>query len=466
MTGSDDIKSIWATSALDGRYFEQLSDVRSLASEGALMRERLRVEAAWLVHLSGVPQISEMMTFDKAILKLLGELGNGQIPDSLVLKTKDFEKQTNHDVKAVEFALADYLKSTIPSSRASAWIHFTCTSEDINNLSYALILKAVRDKLLIPHLQKIILSLKALSSDNRALAMLSRTHGQTASPTTLGKEMAVFWRRLSRLVTKLRGVPIEGKINGAVGNFNAHTIAFPQVDWINVSQTFVEERLGLQWNPLTTQIECHDSLVEFTDTVRLVNTVLIDFSRDMWGYISVGYFAQKTVAGEVGSSTMPHKVNPIYFENAEGNLGVANALFSFYADKLPISRFQRDLSDSTVLRTLGTSIGHTVLAWQSLLKGLDRVTPNPGEIAKDLEQSWEVLGEAIQTVMRKYGVDDAYDRLKRATRGKASVTRDDIHGLINQAQEIPASERTELLKLAPETYTGLASELVARFVKS
>lgn len=456
--------SLWAVSSLDGRYQADTEHLKAYVSEGALMGYRIAVEAAWLLHLDQCTQIRPLLNLSDAARVTLAPLAHGDVPKDLIAETKIHERATNHDVKAVEYVVRDLLKKTGSRPETDAWVHFACTSEDINNLSYALMLSRSRKELLVPMMDEICSELQSFAVKYKSLGMLSRTHGQTATPTTLGKEMSVFWRRLQRQKTRLTAQAIEGKINGATGNFNAHLAAFPSIDWPSLSKDFVENRLKLSWNPLTTQIEPHDSFVEFMEVVRMFNTILLDFSRDMWGYISLGYFAQKVVAGEVGSSTMPHKVNPIYFENAEGNLGVANSLLSHFGEKLPISRFQRDLSDSTVLRVTGTALGHTVLAWKSVLKGLSRVEVDSHRIARDLDGAWEVLGEAVQTVMRRYGVRDAYERLKAATRGQPVVTKDMILRAINECEELPEFEKERLRLLTPGSYTGLSELLVDRFV--
>ncbi|MCX6119107.1 MAG: adenylosuccinate lyase [Proteobacteria bacterium] len=458
--------SAWSLTALDGRYFNEMESMRLVASEAALNKYRLMVEAAWLLELVQLDPIKSQSPLSAKIDSLLVNMSRGQISDEILKNVKLHEQKTNHDVKAVEYALRDELLKAGGSDALLPWIHFACTSEDINNLSYALMLQDLRKQVLLPTISKISETIEAMAIKYSALPMLSRTHGQTATPTTLGKEMAVFVGRLNRQIGRLTEQEILGKLNGAVGNFNAHSIAFPEIDWIQVSKNFVEHRLGLTWNGLTTQIEPHDSYVEYMSTVKHINMVLLDFARDMWGYISLGYFAQKVVAGEVGSSTMPHKVNPIYFENCEGNLGVANSLLTHFGDKLPVSRFQRDLSDSTVLRLTGTAIGHTHLAWKALLKGLDRVDVNQKAIDEDLDQAWEVLGEAVQTVMRRYGVKDAYERLKKATRGEANVTREMIQKCIDDAPEIPLVDKQRLRSLTPRQYVGLAEKLCKTQMRS
>ena len=455
------IDALEAISALDGRYAEQLAGLGSIVGEGALIRYRIVVESSWLLHLAGLK--NPLIQLTPTVKSFLEKLSEGRIPKDGILQVKTLERTTNHDVKAVEYWLRDELKILGADAKILAHIHFACTSEDINNVSYGLMLKQLRSDVVLPVFDKIIRTISDLATALKDTPMLSRTHGQTASPTTLGKELAVFSWRLERQRKALSQQEIMGKFNGAVGNFNAHVAACPTHDWASISNDFVTNRLGLQWNPMTTQIESHDAFVEFMTTIKHFNMISIDFSRDMWGYISLGYFAQKTVAGEVGSSTMPHKVNPIYFENAEGNLGVASSLMTHFADKLPISRWQRDLSDSTVLRVTGTAMGHCLLAWKSLLKGMERVAANPARMLEDLNQAWEVLAEPVQTVMRLYGVVDAYERLKSATRGAAVVTQAMIHQAIDECSEIPETEKRRMKLWAPANYTGVASQLVSAF---
>jgi adenylosuccinate lyase len=453
---------LYAVSALDGRYSDQLDGLGAIVGEGALIRYRVIVEAAWLVHLSSLKPA--MLDLSADVRSFLEALALGKLPTDACAGVKAFERTTNHDVKAVEYWLRDALIELKAGPMVLSHIHFACTSEDINNLAYGLMIRDLRDKVIVPAFDRHINLISSLARGLKDTAMLSRTHGQTASPTTMGKELAVFAFRLNRQKKAICGQEILGKFSGAVGNFNAHTAAYPNFDWPEISREFVSTRLGLTWNPLTTQIESHDSFVEFMSIVRHYNTILIDFVRDMWGYISLGYFSQKTVKGEVGSSTMPHKVNPIFFENAEGNLGVASSLMSHFSDKLPISRWQRDLSDSTVLRVTGTAIGHSLLAWKSVVRGLDRVAANPVKMRDDLNAAWEVLAEPVQTVMRRYGVVDAYERLKSATRGEAVVTKDMIHKAIDQCHEIPESEKARMKAWTPEGYVGLAGLLTETFL--
>jgi adenylosuccinate lyase len=458
-----DHNGLWAISPLDGRYFNKIEGLKNFCSEAALILYRTRVECAWLLHLSEVAGIKPFLSLtpdQKIILETFTQARRESLPGAV----KAIEKVTNHDVKAVEYYIQQELKTQGFSDKQLAFVHFACTSEDINNLSYALMCSELRSCIILPAMDELITDLTNKAEAYQSLGMLSRTHGQTASPTTLGREFAVFAHRLLRIRERLATQVVEGKINGAVGNYNAHVSAFPTVDWEEVAKTFVENRLGLSHNRITTQIENHDSLVEFTSTVSQFNTVLIGLCRDMWAYVSIGYFSQTLKAGEVGSSTMPHKVNPIDFENAEGNLGVACSLASHFSDKLPISRWQRDLSDSTVLRALGTYFGHCSLAWKSLMTGLGKVKPNETVIQKDLQSAWEVLAEPFQTVMRKYGMADAYDRLKAATRGKV-VSKDALHLLIESCQEVPKEEIARLKQLSPETYLGLSEQITRDFVK-
>jgi adenylosuccinate lyase len=453
-----------AISPLDGRYQTQLGGLGDLVSESGLIGYRLYVEAQWLLHLASEPVLKPFLKMPDHVAQALKEITPPPLDPTAAARIKGIERTTNHDVKAVEYYLRDYLTQVSASPETLSFIHFACTSEDINNLSYALMLKDVRERRLLPVCDQLLRAVAAKVSAHAALPMLSRTHGQTASPTTLGKELAVFGRRLLRQRRALSALPIEGKINGAVGNYNAHVVAFPDVDWPEVARSFVKRRLGLAFNPLTTQIENHDSLVEFASTLSHFNTVLIGFARDIWAYISIGYFRQEALPGEVGSSTMPHKVNPIDFENAEGNLGVANALARHFADKLLISRWQRDLSDSTVLRTLGTLVGHSELAWRSFCRGLEKIAVDPVRLAADLDQAWEVLAEPVQTVMRRYGVVDAYERLKAATRGRPTVTREVLHALVDECTLMPSAAKAQLKALTPSQYVGLGERLARDFL--
>ena len=450
--------AIEALSPLDGRYAAKLGAVRYLFSEAGLMRERVRVECTWILALAAGPAGAALAALPRAARSWLEALAaDPAATDVGAIKT--IESRTNHDVKAVEYWIRAQLQARGALPPQLEWVHFGCTSEDINNLAYALMLKAARSAVLLPALDAIGSVLDALRQRHAAVGMLARTHGQTATPTTVGKELANVAARLSGQRNGLARVVIMGKMNGAVGSFNAHVAALPQVDWPAFSAHFVEG-LGLESNAYTTQIEPHDWIAEYCHALMRANTVLLDFARNMWSYISLGYFKQRLIEGEVGSSTMPHKVNPIDFENAEGNLGLANALLGHFADKLPVSRLQRDLSDSTVLRNLGVAVGHAVLAYQSLKTGLEKVELDANRLAEDLDRAWEVLGEAVQTVMRAHGIPDAYDRLKRFTRGRPmdqAAMRDFISSL-----ELPAAERDRLLQLTPSSYLGLAPELARR----
>lgn len=454
---------LFAISAVDGRYRNKLEALAPHVSEAGLIAYRLRVEAEWVLHLASYPGLRNELPLNSRTREVLEQLA-GQAPATACQRIKELERTTNHDVKAVEYYLRETLGEAGADNKTLAFIHFACTSEDINNLSYALMLSEVRRLVVLPEMDRILQKLEEMATTYKDLSMLARTHGQSASPTTLGKELAVFAHRLLRQRQKLSALQLEGKMSGAVGNYNAHLAAYPDLDWVELARSFIEDRLGLQQNLLTTQIENHDSMVEYGQHLQHFNTILIGLCRDIWSYISIEYFRQESKAGEVGSSTMPHKVNPIDFENAEGNFGVANALASHFSDKLPISRWQRDLSDSTVQRTLGTFLGHSVLGYQSLLKGLGKITANPDAIARDLEQAHEVLAEAIQTCMRRYGVVDAYERLKHATRGQ-KVQREDLLQLIDSCQELPEAEKKRLKAMTPTTYTGCAAALVDRFVR-
>lgn len=441
-----------AISPIDGRYADKAAELRPLFSERGLIRQRVRVEALWLKALAAEPGITELRGLPAAALTVLDALA-AELTDADAAEVKRIERETNHDVKAVEYFVKSRLDA-VPAWRGKReFVHFACTSEDINNLSYALMLREARDQVLVPRLDALITRLRSLAHATASYPMMSRTHGQPATPTTLGKEIANFTYRLGEQRTKFLAVAILGKINGAVGNFNAHVAAYPNVDWPKLSERFVTS-LGLRWNPYTTQIEPHDWMAEYFDALARLNTVLIDLCRDMWGYISLGYFRQRTVAGEVGSSTMPHKVNPIDFENAEGNLGLANALLRFLADKLPVSRWQRDLTDSTVLRNVGVAVSHGLIAWRSIERGLERVDVDPARLSEDLDANWELLAEPIQTVMRRYGVENAYEQLKDLTRGQR-VNADNLRAFIEKLS-LPAEAKEALLKLSPASYLGEA----------
>ncbi|MBB6244608.1 adenylosuccinate lyase [Rhodanobacter sp. MP1X3] len=447
--------ALTALSPLDGRYASKVEPLRPIFSEFGLMHRRVHVEIEWLLALAADAQIIELPAFTAAQIKTLKAIATDFSVDDGA-RIKAIEATTNHDVKAVEYFIKEKLGADASLKQALEFVHFACTSEDINNLSYALMLRDAREQVLLPMFDGVITQLRELSHANAALPILSRTHGQTASPSTLGKEIANVVARLQRQRKQLAAVEISGKINGAVGNYNAHAITYPEVDWQQFSQRFIES-LGLEVNAYTTQIEPHDGVAEYCDAVRRANIILIDLARDIWGYISLGYFKQTLKAGEVGSSTMPHKVNPIDFENAEGNFGLANALLGHFAEKLPISRWQRDLTDSTVLRALGTAFGHTLIALESLKKGLGKLTVNADRLAADLDASWEVLAEAVQTVMRRYGLPEPYEQLKALTRGQG-ITRESMHTFIS-GLDLPAEAKQRLLALTPGSYIGLADEL-------
>ncbi len=451
-----ELTTLTALSPLDGRYGSKTAPLRDFFSEYALIKYRVIVEIEWLKALAAEPAIAEVPAFSAEALALLdGIADHFSVADAE--RVKAIEATTNHDVKAVEYFLKEKTQGNTEVAAVSEFIHFACTSEDINNLSHALMLKGARDAVLLPALEKIIARLTDLGHELADLPMLSRTHGQPASPTTVGKELANVVYRLRRAWDAIGTVELLGKINGAVGNYNAHLSAYPELDWEAFARSFVTE-LGLGFNPYTIQIEPHDAMAELYDAMARTNTILIDFNRDVWGYISLGYFKQKVKAGEVGSSTMPHKVNPIDFENSEGNLGLANSLLRHLAEKLPVSRWQRDLTDSTVLRNMGVGFGYSLLAYESCLRGLSKLEANPAALAADLDANWEVLAEPIQTVMRRYGVANPYEQLKELTRGKAGMTRETLHVFID-GLAIPDAEKARLKTLTPGSYTGMAAEL-------
>lgn len=454
--------AITALSPLDGRYHAKVEPLRFYFSEFALIRYRVQVEVAWLKMLSNEPGIVEIVPFSAQTNQQLDDLvASFSVSDGEAVKA--IEAITNHDVKAIEYWLKQVLASNTEIAKAVEFIHFACTSEDINNLSHGLMLKSSLEQVMLPALDKIIVRLIELAHQLADIPMLARTHGQPATPTTLGKEIANAVYRLQRSKKQLAAVAILGKMNGAVGNYNAHLSAYPNLDWEKFAQQFVE-KLGLQFNPYTTQIEPHDTIAELFDAYARINTILLDLNRDIWGYISLGYFKQKTKADEVGSSTMPHKVNPIDFENSEGNLGIANALLRHLSEKLPISRWQRDLTDSTVLRNMGVALGHTLLAYDSCVKGLNKLEANPAQLQDDLENAWEVLAEPIQTVMRRYGVANPYEQLKALTRGKGSMTKEALHQFIIDLN-IPEAEKNRLLDMTPHNYIGTARILARRIEK-
>ena len=450
-----ELSALTAISPVDGRYGTKTQELRAIFSEFGLLRFRVEVEVRWLQALAAHAEITEVPALSAEANALLDAIvANFNEADGQ--RIKDIERTTNHDVKAVEYFLKEKVEVLPELAAVSEFIHFACTSEDINNNAHALMLNAGRDQVVTPYCQQLVDEIKRLAALYRDVPMLSRTHGQPASPTTLGKEMANVAYRLERQLKQIKSVEMLAKINGAVGNYNAHLSAYPEVDWAGFAERFVTG-LGLTFNPYTTQIEPHDYIAELFDAIARFNTILLDFDRDIWGYISVGYFKQRTVAGEIGSSTMPHKVNPIDFENSEGNLGLANAIFNHLAAKLPVSRWQRDLTDSTVLRNLGVAVGYSLIAYQATLKGISKLEANPANLAADLDQNWEVLAEPVQTVMRRYGIEKPYEKLKELTRGKrvdAEGMRTFIDGL-----ELPESVKDQLKLLTPANYIGNAIQL-------
>ena len=458
---SQPISTLNALSPLDGRYAVKLDALRPWLSEAAFMRQRVFVEVHWLLALAsaGLPDVPKISAADETFLLSLPE----NFSDTDAQRIKEIEAVTNHDVKAVEYFLKEKVAGRPDLLKASEFIHFACTSEDINNTSHGLMLRGARDEVLLPQLKKVLSVLMDLAIENAKVPLLSRTHGQPASPSTLGKELANIAKRLERAIETIAAVPLLGKMNGAVGNYNAHLSAYPDFDWENFSKHVVEERLGLTFNPYTIQIEPHDGMAELFDAIARANTILLDMDRDFWAYISIGYFKQRTKAGEIGSSTMPHKVNPIDFENSEGNLGVANALLRHLAEKLPISRWQRDLTDSTVLRNLGPAFGHSILAYDSALRGLGKLEVNHAAIAADLDGCWEVLAEPVQTVMRRYGIENPYEQLKELTRGKG-INQVDLQTFI-RGLKIPDEAKNLLLEMTPSSYLGKAVELTERLKK-
>jgi adenylosuccinate lyase len=444
-----------ALSPLDGRYAAKTDKLRPILSEAGFMHHRVKVEIAWLQALSQAG-FAELTPFSSGASALLDKLA-ADFSDSDAARIKEIEAVTNHDVKAVEYWLKEKVKDVPELVAASEFIHFACTSEDINNTSHGMMLKAARDGVMLPALDAIIARLTEIAHVNAELPMLSRTHGQTASPTTLGKEFANVVARLQRAIKRIEGVEILGKMNGAVGNYNAHLSAYPGFDWPAFSKNVIEGRLGLTFNPYTIQIEPHDYMAELFDAISRTNTILLDLNRDIWTYVSLGYFKQKLKAGEIGSSTMPHKVNPIDFENSEGNLGLANSVLRHMADKLPVSRMQRDLTDSTVLRNIGVGFGYALLAYDSCLRGLNKLEVNPQRLAADLDANWEVLAEPVQTVMRRYGIENPYEQLKELTRGKG-ITREALQEFIG-GLAVPQEAKDLMLAMTPANYIGLAAEL-------
>ncbi len=449
------LTALSALSPLDGRYATKTDKLRPLLSEAGFMHHRVKVEIAWLQALAAAG-FAEIKPFSTAASARLDRLAS-DFSEADAERIKAIEAVTNHDVKAVEYWLKEKVADVPELVAASEFIHFACTSEDINNTSHGMMLKAARNDVLLPALQQVIDVLARIAQDNADVPMMSRTHGQPASPTTLGKEMANVVARLRRAAAQIAAVEILGKMNGAVGNYNAHLSAYPEVDWPAFSRQVIEQRLGLVFNPYTIQIEPHDYMAELFDAVARANTILLDLNRDIWGYISLGYFKQRTKEGEIGSSTMPHKVNPIDFENSEGNLGMANAVLRHMAEKLPLSRWQRDLTDSTVLRNIGVGLGYAILAYDSCLRGLNKLEVNPERMAQDLDASWEVLAEPVQTVMRRYGIENPYEQLKELTRGKG-ISKQAMHDFI-RTLAIPDDARTRLLQMTPSNYIGIAAQL-------
>ena len=448
------LSALTAISPIDGRYGSKTAELRPFASEYGLIHNRIIVEIEWLKALADHPAITEVPAFSQQAIKLLDSIKT-DFNETDAQRVKDIESKINHDVKAIEYFIKEKIEESEELNAVTEFVHFACTSEDINNLSHALILKGSRDEILLPEMDKLIATLADLAVEYAAIPMLARTHGQAASPTTVGKEFANVVARLRRQREQVAASPLLGKINGAVGNYNAHLSAYPDIDWQGFADEFVSS-LGLQWNPYTTQIEPHDNVAELFDALARFNTIVLDFDRDIWAYISNGYFKQKLISGEVGSSTMPHKVNPIDFENSEGNLGIANALLDHMTAKLPVSRWQRDLTDSTVLRNEGVALAYSLLAWKSTLRGCSKLEVNQKRLQDDLMDNWEVLAEPIQTVMRRYAIEEPYEKLKALTRGKG-INQETLKTFIEQL-EIPESARDELLNLTPASYTGNAEQ--------
>jgi adenylosuccinate lyase len=459
VTAEPDFSMLVALSPLDGRYAGRVASLREHFSEFGLVRHRIRVELAWLVALSAEPGIPEVPPFSDTARAAIDEVARTFAAGDAA-RVKDIERTTNHDVKAVEYWLKERFVGVPEVARVAEFVHFACTSEDINNLAHGLALAAARSGVLLPALRGVAARLRALAHAHAQMPMLSRTHGQAATPTTLGKEMGNVYARLERQIVGIERVPIKGKVNGAVGNYNAHLVAYPEVDWERLAARVVAG-LGLEFNPYTTQIEPHDYMAELFDAIARANTILIDLDRDVWGYVSLGYFRQRVKEGEVGSSTMPHKVNPIDFENSEGNLGLANAVLRHLAEKLPVSRWQRDLTDSTVLRNMGVALGYALLGWTSLQQGLDKLEVDGARIVADLDANWEVLAEPIQTVMRRHGIANPYEQLKALTRGRTGMTRESLHAFVD-GLALPDDAKARLKVLTPATYIGLAAELARR----
>lgn len=451
-----ELNALTAISPVDGRYGSRTTELRDIFSEFGLIKFRVTVEVRWLQQMATIAGINEVPALSASANALLNSIvDNFSLADAE--RVKEIERTTNHDVKAVEYLLKEKVAGNAELAAISEFIHFACTSEDINNLSHGLMLKTARDQVLLPLMDQLLASIKALAVQYKTIPMMARTHGQPASPTTLGKEMANVYIRLQRQRNQVAAVEMLGKFNGAVGNYNAHLSAYPTLDWHQISEQFVTS-LGLTWNPFTTQIEPHDYIAELFDAVARFNTILIDFDRDVWGYIALGHFKQRTIAGEIGSSTMPHKVNPIDFENSEGNLGVANAIFQHLASKLPVSRWQRDLTDSTVLRNLGVGFGYTLIAYHATLKGISKLEVNEVNLLTELDQNWELLAEPVQTVMRRYGIEKPYEKLKELTRGKRISPADLAVFIDNLA--LPDAAKAELKQLRPDNYIGAAIALV------
>lgn len=448
------ISALTAVSPIDGRYGSKTNELTTIFSEFGLIKYRVQVEVRWLQCLAEHKSVAEVPALSTEANALLNSIvDNFSTDDAQAIK--DIEATTNHDVKAVEYFIKQRIETNAELAKITEFVHFACTSEDINNLSHALMLKAGRDEVVVPYMEKVSNAITALAHEHAELPMLSRTHGQTASPTTLGKEMANVAARMRRQIAQIKKIEILGKMNGAVGNYNAHISAYPEIDWAENAENFING-LGLEFNPYTTQIEPHDYIAELFDVIARFNTILIDFDRDIWAYISNGYFKQKTIAGEVGSSTMPHKVNPIDFENSEGNLGLANAVLAHLAQKLPVSRWQRDLTDSTVLRNMGVGIGYSVIAYQAAMKGISKLEVNEARLAADLDNAYEVLAEPIQTVMRRYAIEQPYEKLKAFTRGKA-ITKEMMIEFVDSL-ELPQAEKDALKAMTPASYVGNAAE--------
>ncbi|MBB1315249.1 MULTISPECIES: adenylosuccinate lyase [Aliivibrio] len=451
-----ELSALTAVSPVDGRYGSKTISLRSIFSEYGLLKYRTVVEVRWLQKLAATQSIAEVATLSAEANQFLDNIA-ANFSEEDAMRIKDIERTTNHDVKAVEYFLKEKVAELPELHAINEFIHFACTSEDINNTSHALMLKEARDTIVLPEIRNVIDAIKALANEYRDIPLLSRTHGQPASPSTMGKEMANVAYRMERQYKQIENVEILAKINGAVGNYNAHLSAYPDVDWHKFSEEFITESLGVNWNPYTTQIEPHDYIAELFDAIARFNTILLDFDRDVWGYIALGHFKQKTIAGEIGSSTMPHKVNPIDFENSEGNLGLANAIFNHLAQKLPVSRWQRDLTDSTVLRNLGVGCGYAIIAYTSTLKGISKLEINRAALEAELDKNWEVLAEPVQTVMRRYGIEKPYEKLKELTRGKR-IDGEGMRSFIDSL-EIPADEKVRLKEMTPANYIGQAIEL-------